>query len=566
MAMLKTLYRKQGGCKAIKNYLEKEGSCLAYDYCPSISEEDDWADLFDKTRRLWGKDTGRKYYHIIISPDPDDACSLETLRDLATSWMQERYPDTDYVIGYHDDNGHLHAHIAMNSVIPDTGYKIQISDKDVAEDAMTLQRMCKERGLSYFEKPHPTRGKSGYEISKGERKRPPVLLSDAEKRLMARGITPWKQEIRNAIDASVAEAASWEDFESAMQKRGFSLKVGRRNVVTFAHPDAEGRRRTVRGTVDNLGSAYTLQGIMLRLPKKDGREYAGIYIPQNITPIVVPKDVEESIRLHGKRRPWVDLQSTIDLITVMRKNGFSNVGELKAALDGERSFLDKQRLRLSEARARADFLDEADAKVSRWIQMETGEDANALIASIDNLFERQSLEQWFDEHGVDPYAHAEQSESVRRSMRGEVAQIETVCDEHERALRALATAMQTAQRIGMTMPETDADRAERANGMEHWRNRRRITSREDLARLRERQIERTAKRFEESGDERLKVLATLQREASLRKQIEEANDKAETEKRAQIQQQEKQRETRQARPETTTQGVKHEDNNALSQR
>ena len=564
--MLKTLCRKQGGCKAIKNYIEKEGRCLAYDYGPTVSEDDDWADLFDTTRRTWGKDTGRKYYHIIISPDPEDECDLATLRDLATSWMEKRYPETDYVIGYHDDNGHLHAHIAMNSVIPDTGYKIQISDKDVAEDAKTLQRMCKERGLSYFEQPHPTRGKSGYEISKGERKRPPVVLSDAEKRLMARGVTPWKQEVRDAIDASVAEATSWEGFETAMQRRGFSMKVGRRNVVTFTHPDAEGRKRTVRGTVDNLGSAYTLQGIMLRLPKKDGREYAGIYIPQKVRPIVVPKTVKESIEMRAQRRPWVDPQRTLDLIAVMRQNGFANVGELKAALDGERDFLNRQRLRLSEARTFANFLDEADEKASRWIRMETGEDADALIASIDNLFERQSLEQWFDEHGIDPYQHAEQSEDMRRSMREEVSQIERVCDEHERALSTLALAMQTAQRIGMTVPETDADRAARANGMEHWRNRRRITSREDLAQLRERQIERTAKRFEESGDERLKVLATLQREASLRKQIEEANDKAETEKRAQIRQQEKQRETRQARPETTTQGVKHEDNNALSQR
>lgn len=559
MAMLKTLCRKKGGCEEIRNYIEKEGRCLAYDYGPNVTDTKDWATSFDLTRQLWNKDEGRKYYHIIISPDPEDGCDLATLRDLATSWMQERYPETEYVIGYHDDNGHVHAHIAMNSVIPGTGYKVQISDRDVTEDAMTLQRMCRERGLSYFENPSPTRGKTGYEISKGERKRPPVVLSDAERRIIARGIKPWKQEVRDAVDASVAEASSWEGFVKAMNERGFTLRVGRRNVVTFAHPGAEGTMRTVRGTVDNLGSAYTLQGIMLRLPKVDGREYAGIYVPPPHQPVVVPKNIEESIELHGKRRPWIDPQRTLDLIAVMRKNGFANVGELQAALDEERRFLDAQRAKLAEARAYAGFLDEAAEKAARYIEIDTGEDASALIASIDNLFERQSLEQWLEEHNVDPYAFDRESADRRQRMRSDVEQIAQVCEKHERALNVLASALRTAQSLGMPTPETDADRAARANGMEHWRNRRRIKSHEDLSRLRMRQIEQTTRRFEESGDERLKVLAMLQREASLRKQMEEAQRQT-----AQPKQGERRR-TKLAE-ETTTQGVTHEANDSLSQR
>lgn len=559
--MLKTLYRKHGGCEAIQNYIEKEGRCLAYDYGPNVSDTRNWARSFDDTRKVWQKDEGRKYYHIIISPDPEDGCDLTTLRDLATSWMQERYPETEYVIGYHDDNGHLHAHIAMNSVIPDTGYKVQISDRDVTDDAMTLQRMCKERGLSYFENPSPTRGKTGYEISKGELKRPPVVLSDAERRLMARGIKPWKQDVRDAVDAAIAEAKSWDGFMKSMSAQGFSVKVGRRNTVTFAHPDAQGKMRTVRGTVDNLGSAYTLQGIMLRLPKVDGREYAGVCAPPPHRSIVVPKSIEESIELHGRRRPWADPQKTLDLITVMRKNGFSNVGELKSAMEAERAFLDTQRAKLAEARSYARFLEEASEKVARYAAIITGEDASALYASIDNLFERQSLETWFEERGVDPHSFAEESADRRRRMRDQVERVSRVCEEHGRALDVLAVAMDTARSLGMPRPETDAERASRANGMEHWRNRRRIGSREDLARLRMKQVEQAAKRFEESGDERLKVLAMLQREAALRKQIEATEEQKENAMR--------QAEHRQNQVRTgsqKTQGAQHEDSNPLSQR
>lgn len=561
MAMLKTLYRKQGGCAAIQKYIEKEGECLAYDYGPSVSEDENWADMFDRTRRLWGKDKGRKYYHIIISPDPDDECDLATLRDLATSWMRERYPETDYVIGYHNDGGRIHAHIAMNSVVPDTGYKIKISDRDVTEDAKTLQRLCKERGLSYFENPRPNRGKSGYEISKGERRRPHVVLSEAEKRLLARGIKPWKQDVRDAIDASVQEAANWDDFVNAMGARGFSVKVGKRNVATFACIDAEGRRRTVRGTVDNLGSAYTLQGIMLRLPKKDGREYTGVYTPPVCRPIVVPKTIEEAISLKGKRRPWVDPQRMIDLIAIMRKNGFANAGDLAKAMNDEREFLDRQRMRLSEADAYAKFLEDAEKRIARWIEIDSGEDAGTLIASVDNLFERQSLEQWFAERGIDPYGFAKDADGMRRDAREEAARIAQVCDDHEKALSALASAMQTAQRIGMPIPETDAARAARSKGSRLWRGIRRIASREDLARLRERQIERTARRFEESGNERLKALAALQREASLQEQIEETRARiASEERRAREQDVPSQLQTAPA------QGEKHESNNVLPQR
>ena len=77
--------------------------------------------------------------------------------------------------------------------------------------------------------------------------------------------------------------------------------------------------------------------------------------------------------------------------------------------------------------------------------------------------------------------------------------------------------------------------------------------------MRMRQIEKTAKRFEESGDERLKALAMLQREASLRKQMEKVQKQAEQQK------QEERRQTELAE-ETTTQGVAHEANDSLSQR
>ena len=186
MAMIKTLARKHGGCENIMDYIEKEGACLAYDYGDNVADLSNWAREFDTVRADWGKDAGRKYYHVMISPDPSDGCDLETLRELATSWARERYPDAQWVIGYHDEGGRLHAHIAMNAVIPSTGYKIHMSDDDVEADAKALQDMCRARGLSYFEGPRPEPSGDGWAVARGARRRPAVALSDAERRLMAR--------------------------------------------------------------------------------------------------------------------------------------------------------------------------------------------------------------------------------------------------------------------------------------------------------------------------------------------------------------------------------------------
>ena len=44
----------------------------------------------------------RTYKHYVVSPDPKDGISLESLRDLASSWAEEHFPDYEVAIVYHD--------------------------------------------------------------------------------------------------------------------------------------------------------------------------------------------------------------------------------------------------------------------------------------------------------------------------------------------------------------------------------------------------------------------------------------------------------------------------------
>lgn len=105
--MLKTI-SGHTSTKGIRRYLTKEGRALAEDYInlepPAPGRPFDWADVMDKTRRLYGNDSAwrgrraRTYKHYVVSPDPKDRVSLDGLRALATGWAKECFPDHEVAI------------------------------------------------------------------------------------------------------------------------------------------------------------------------------------------------------------------------------------------------------------------------------------------------------------------------------------------------------------------------------------------------------------------------------------------------------------------------------------
>ena len=136
MAMLKTLARKFGGCKQIKDYLARNGRAVTFRSSSIELDGGDWDERMNETRQMFGKDKGRKYYHFVISPDPEDGLDARAVDTLAYDWVRERYTGYQWVIETHIDNGIPHAHIVVNSVNPVDGRKIHLDDDDVQADAM----------------------------------------------------------------------------------------------------------------------------------------------------------------------------------------------------------------------------------------------------------------------------------------------------------------------------------------------------------------------------------------------------------------------------------------------
>ena len=111
MPMLKTI-AGHTSARGIRRYLTKKNRALAEDLinidAPEGADAFDWAAVMDETRRAFGNDLpwrGRRvrtYKHYVVSPDPKDGISLESLRDLASSWAEEHFPDYEVAIVYHD--------------------------------------------------------------------------------------------------------------------------------------------------------------------------------------------------------------------------------------------------------------------------------------------------------------------------------------------------------------------------------------------------------------------------------------------------------------------------------
>ena len=100
------------------------------------------------TKRVYGKEDGVMYYHIIQSFKPGEVTPEQAL-EIATEFAKEHLPGYETVIGVHVDRAHIHAHLVFNSVNADTGEKYHSNAQSYYQQIRaTSDRLCREHGLS----------------------------------------------------------------------------------------------------------------------------------------------------------------------------------------------------------------------------------------------------------------------------------------------------------------------------------------------------------------------------------------------------------------------------------
>lgn len=267
-----------GGTGGIRRYLEKGGRALGRDFLNLPLEEwmvenrgedaldVEWDIEMDETRRAYGGDRpwrglqARTFKHFVISPDPEDAITIDGLRELAQAWAVKYFGSHEVAIVYHDDNEHgiPHTHIVVNSIDLKTGYRMQTEHpEDLNRD---LQDMARERGLAGLSNEMPKRREKAKGAS--PRSRQAIYFGRAEREIMRSGGYSWVGDIRARVALAKNTSRTEADFMEALSRLGISVAdnsvSARRDDWVFSLADEP----TKKVSGERLG--YTFGKQMLR--------------------------------------------------------------------------------------------------------------------------------------------------------------------------------------------------------------------------------------------------------------------------------------------------------------
>lgn len=205
---------------------------------------------FKATREMWGKTDGIQAHHVIQSFKPDEI-TPEKANEIGVELAKKIAPGFEVAVYTHADTDHIHNHIVINSVNPETGKKYHAHGKEeLFKIRAASDELCIENNLSVV-KEHDS----------------PVRYKLAEKALLEKGEISWKDEVRQAINHSKSEVSSFPDLEKSL-KDNFDIEMKLRgDTISFKHPD---QKRFVRGK--SLGFDYEKEGLEHEFNRQIERE------------------------------------------------------------------------------------------------------------------------------------------------------------------------------------------------------------------------------------------------------------------------------------------------------
>lgn len=194
-------------------------------------------------KKRFGKEDGTVAYHGYQSFAPGEATpelAHEIGVKLATQLWGDRY---QVIVATHlDKENHLHNHFVVNTVSFADSIKYHRTRKDYHEMQTVSDELCREYGLSVIEQPQQGRGKQYGEWRAEQEQRP-----------------TWRGLIRTDMDEAIRQAMTERQFFDALQKKGYTVKVGK--DISVRPP---GKERFVR-LMRNFGEDYSIEQIRRRI-------------------------------------------------------------------------------------------------------------------------------------------------------------------------------------------------------------------------------------------------------------------------------------------------------------
>ena len=245
-----------------------EQSCFESSYACTL--ETAFADM-RQTKEQWHKSGGVQGYHLVQSfaaGEVTPELAHQIAKELAARVLGGRY---EYVIGTHLNTDHIHSHIVWNSVSCVDGKKYRSNYKSYVTEIRTVSdALCRKYKLSVIDT------ENSNHVAK------PYVEWLAEKN----GQPTWRTAIRQDVDEAIQQSLTWRQFLSAMERKGYEVRMGRKYPVLRP----PGKERFVR--FKTLGKRYTPEAIRTR-----------ILYPQSYHPYVEnPRTIKHG-RLHSGKKP-----------------------------------------------------------------------------------------------------------------------------------------------------------------------------------------------------------------------------------------------------------------------
>ena len=113
---------------------------------------------FQDTKKFWGKEDGRQYFHFVHSFHKDENITEEQAAKITAELCEAAYPGFQaVVVPHHDKPDRIDVHVVGNSVSYMNGKKVHTTKKDIDKHKKICNDICRKYGFSV-----PEKGKNFY--------------------------------------------------------------------------------------------------------------------------------------------------------------------------------------------------------------------------------------------------------------------------------------------------------------------------------------------------------------------------------------------------------------------
>lgn len=225
----------------------------------NLFEDEDYAKQFEETASRFGKGDKfdeRKYYHCKLSCARQDNVSPEKAHAYAEELVAKLFQNYECVIATHTDTQTVHSHIIVNAVDPITGKKLQFNKQDYVKMKDEANRLGKKYGFTETD----------------FRKRGKHSRTAVEKKIMLKGGTSWKEELREVIAEAIKNSTTPDKFKEYLDKC-YGVKITRDGKdYSYLHPY---KQKPIRGA--KLGENYTKTEVIKRIGEQNYRQKSRAY-------------------------------------------------------------------------------------------------------------------------------------------------------------------------------------------------------------------------------------------------------------------------------------------------